>query len=141
MRDQFNNINPIIAVAPVQVSDNTAQVGAIIDTLGYDALTFVVAAGTLADPDATFTLLIEHGDQADLSDAAEVPDTELLGTEALASLAAAADDDTTKKIGYAGYKRYVRPTLTPAANTGAADLAVLAILGRPTAAPTPNPPA
>ncbi|MFP3945021.1 MAG: hypothetical protein ACLFWF_14080 [Alphaproteobacteria bacterium] len=139
MQDILNNLHPVIAVAPQVVSDDTALVGGIIDRQGFDALAFVIATGTLADADATFTVLVEHGDQADLSDAAAVPDAELLGTETLAGFGAA-DDDETRKVGYRGAKRYVRLTITPAGNTASAPLAAVAILGAPNVAPTANPP-
>ena len=38
------------------------------------------------------------------------------------------DDDEVRKIGYIGDKRYVRLTITPAANTGNADLSAIAVL-------------
>lgn len=140
MQDHFNNIDVRRAISPVAVSDNTAQVGQIIDRKGYDSLTFLIATGAIADADATFAVLVEHGDAANLSDAAAVPDSELLGTEALAGFTYA-DDDKTRKIGYAGAKRYVRLTVTPSANTSAAYIAALALLARPHLAPTANPPA
>lgn len=139
MQDLFNNINPN-GSALSNASDNTALVSGIIDMQGYDSLTFLIATGTLADVDATFTTLIEDGDDSGLSDAAAVSDTFLLGTEALASFTFA-DDDSVFKIGYAGNKRYVRCTVTPANNTGAAPLAVIPVLGHPNQAPTANPPA
>ena len=139
MQDLMNNIHSRIAVAPQVVSDDTALVGTVIDRQGFDALAFVLATGTLADADAAFSVLVEHGDQADLSDATAVPDAELLGTETLAGFGAA-DDDETRKIGYKGTKRYVRLTITPSGNTASAPLAALAILGAPHVAPTANPP-
>lgn len=139
MKDLMNAIHPAIAIEPQTVSDDSALVGTVIDRQGYDALAFVIATGTLADPDATFSVLMEHGDQSDLSDAAAVPDAELLGTEALAGFAAA-DDVETRKIGYRGTKRYVRITVTPANNAAAAPLAAVALLGRPHVSPTDNPP-
>lgn len=54
MRDIFNNIHPLRAISPVSVTDNTAQISQIIDRQGYDALTFVIATGSIADADATF---------------------------------------------------------------------------------------
>lgn len=139
MRDIHNNIHPVRAISPVSVADNTAQVSQIIDRQGYDSLEFVILTGSLADADATFGVLVEHGDAANLSDAAAAPDADLLGTEALASFTFA-DDDETRKIGYRGAKRYVRLTITPAANASAALLAAVAILGNPAVAPTANPP-
>lgn len=140
MRDLMNNIHPIVAIAPAAaVTDNTAFVSAIIDRKGYESLTFLLVTGTDADADATFTVLIEDGDVANLSDNSAVDDSQLVGTEVLASYTFA-DDAETRKIGYVGDKRYVRMTVTPAANTGNAFLAAIALLGHPSLVPTPNPP-
>lgn len=140
MRDLFNHVHPLPAIACTRVADNTPAVGAIIDTMGFASLTFVILAGTLADADATFAVLVEDGDAPDLSDAAAVTDTQLLGTEALAGFTAA-DDGKTRKVGYAGFKRYVRLTVTPAGNASAADIGAVAVLGHPHSMPTANPPA
>lgn len=140
MRDLHNNIAPKRVLSPASVSDNTAQVGQIIDRQGFKALEYVILTGSLADADATFTVLLEEGDASNLSDAAAVADADLLGTEALASFTFAADDKVFK-LGYKGHKRYTRLTITPAANASAALLAAVAILGDPQLAPTANPPA
>lgn len=138
-KDQFNDIQPLYP-AVVTVTDDTAVVSGIVDVRDYQSLTFVIAAGTLADADATFTVLVEEGDESDLSDAAAVADADLLGTEVLASFQF--DDDTeTRKIGYRGNKSYVRCTVTPANNTGSAPIAIIAIMGNPKLAPVANPPA
>lgn len=134
MRDLYNNITARIAVTPIAVADNTAQVGSIIDVSGYQSCTFVIATGTLADADATFTVLVEEGDVANLSDAAAVADADLLGTESVAGFNFG-DDGETRKIGYRGSKRYVRMTITPAANASSAPLAAVAIMGHPRSAP------
>ena len=139
MRDFTNNLHPIRAISPVSVADNTAEVGEIIDRQGYDGLTFVIATGSLADADATFAVLIEHGNDSGLSDAAAVADADLLGTETLAGFQFD-DDDETRKIGYLGDKRYIRLTITPAANASAALFSAVAVLGWPTVAATANPP-
>jgi hypothetical protein len=116
------------AISPVSVGDNTAQVGQIIDRQGFSALEFGILTGSLADADATFTVLVEHGDDPALADAAAVPDVELLGTEAGAGFQFD-DDNETRKIGYAGNRRYVRLTITPAGNAGGALIGAAAILG------------
>lgn len=139
MRDLHNNIHPLRAISPVSVSDNTAQVSQIIDRQGFKSLEFVIATGSLADADATFTVLVEDGDAANLSDAAAVADANLLGLETTASFQFD-DDNETRKIGYIGNKRYVRLTITPANNASAALLSAVAILGHPANAPTINPP-
>jgi hypothetical protein len=140
MRDMMNNIDVKRALSPVSVSDNTAQVSQIIDTRGYDSLTFVIATGSLADADVTFTVLVEHDDAAGFGTAVAVPDDDLVGTEALAGFQFD-DDNECRKIGYRGAKRYVRMTITPANNASAALLSAVAILGYPANAPTANPPA
>lgn len=136
----MNNIHLARAISPVSVSDTTAQVSQIIDRKGYGSLTFAIATGSIADADATFTVLVEDGDAANLSDAAAVADAELLGTEVLAAFQFD-DDNECRKIGYTGSKRYVRLTITPVANASAAVLCAVAILGHPQVAPTSNPPA
>ena len=83
---------------------------------------------------------MEHGDAANLSDAAAVPDDQLIGLESQASFTFA-DDDKVFKIGYRGPKRYTRVTVTPAANTGNAFIAGVWVLGHPRNRPTANPPA
>lgn len=139
MKDLMNKIHVARAISPVSVADNTAQVSQIIDRQGYESVTFAIATGSLADADATFAVLVEEGDAANLSDAAAVADADLLGTEALAGFTFG-DDDETRKIGYIGSKRYTRLTITPAANAAAAVIAAVAILGHPQIVPTPNPP-
>lgn len=139
-RDLMNDVTPKVAIAPVVATDNTALVSAVIDTLGYNSATFVIATGTLADADATFAVLLEEGDASDLSGGNAVADADLIGTEALAGFTFA-DDSETRKLGYKGSKRYLRLTVTPSGNTGNAPIAAIAILGHANARPTANPPA
>ncbi|WP_285020240.1 hypothetical protein [Novosphingobium sp. fls2-241-R2A-195] len=128
MRDMANHIEVRRAIAPVApTTDNTPYVSSIIDVAGFDNLVFAILLGALADADATFAVLIEHGDAANLSDAAAAPDVALTGTEASAGFTFA-DDNKVRKIGYVGSKRYVRLTITPTNNTGAASIAAVAIL-------------
>jgi len=135
MRDLHNNIEIRQALAPAVGSDDTPLVSAIIDCAGFDGMEFAIVTGTLADADATWTVLIEHDDAANLATKASVPDGSLLGTEAGASFTFAADN-VVKKIGYRGTKRYVRMTITPDGNAGNAPIAAVAILGFPKMAPT-----
>lgn len=139
MKDLSSRVHPLKVITPVVVADNTAQVGSIIDRLGYDSLTYLVITGTLADADATFTALLEEGDLSGGGDMAPVADADLIGTEALAGFTFA-DDGETRKLGYKGNKRYTRLTITPSGNAGNAPIAAIALLGHPALAPTPNPP-
>jgi hypothetical protein len=140
MRDLHNNIGVKRVISPVSVADTTALVGQIIDRQGFESLEYVIATGSIADADATFTVLLEEGDSATLTDAASVADADLLGTEALAGFQFD-DDDECRKLGYKGNKRYTRLTITPVANASAALISAVAILGNPVSTPTANPPA
>lgn len=139
MRDLHNNIHTKRVISPVSVSDNTAQVGQIIDRQGYESLEYIIATGSLADSDVTFTVLLEESDDSGMSPASAVADTDLLGTEALAGFQYD-DDNETRKLGYKGNKRYTRLTITPVGNASAALLCAVAVLGDPANAPTDNPP-
>ena len=139
MKDLMNNVHVKRVLSPVSVADTTAQVGQIIDKKGFESLTYVIATGSIADADATFTVLLEEGDAANLSDAAAVADADLLGTEALAAFQYD-DDNEVRKLGYIGSKRYTRLTITPVGNASAALLSAVAVLGHPQIAPTINPP-
>lgn len=140
MRDLANNLHVAAAFAPkAAVTDDTAQVSSICDLKGFNSCMLAFITGTNADADVAYTVLIEHGDAANLSDAAAVPDEYLNGTEALAALNFA-DDGEVRKIGYSGTKRYVRATITPSGNTGNVFLGGVWVLGDPARVPTANPP-
>jgi hypothetical protein len=120
--DLHNNILVSRGISPVAAltNVNTPIVSQIIDTANFAATEFLLQIGANTDADATFTVLVEDGNVANLSDNAAVADAYLLGTEALASFQYD-DDNETRKIGYIGPKRYVRVTVTPA-NNGAGDI-------------------
>lgn len=135
MQDLHSFIYPKRSISPVSVSNDTAQVGQIIqlsavlnadaDSVGgFDGLEYIIAIGAVADTDATFTVLLEDSD--DGITFAAVSDTFLLGTEAEASFAKA-DENTCKRIGYIGSKDYTRLTITPANNSSAAVFGAVAV--------------
>ena len=141
-RDLHNNIYPKRGLSPVVAgTDNTAYISQIVDTLGFNAVEFIILIGANTDADATFAVLFEDGDAANLSDNAAVADADLLGTEALAGFQFD-DDNEVRKIGYIGNKRYCRVTITPSGNAaGNIYIAGVWILGHPHVVPTANPPA
>lgn len=141
VRDLMNNIHPVVGLAPVVVTDGTAQKTVAIDTRGYESVTFIVALGTLADADATWDVTLKEGDDSTQTNHTAVADDDIIGTEALAGFTFAADG-ACRKIGYSGTKRYVSLEIDDdTANTGNAPMCVIAILGHPELAPTSNPPA
>lgn len=117
-RDLHNDLKWTNAEPPVAaITDNTPYVSSILDTAGYGVNEFLGLLGSIADADVAFTVLMEHGDDSGLSDAAAVPDSALLGTESGATFLFS-DDNKAFKLGYAGSKRYIRVTITPANNSG-----------------------
>ena len=117
-RSLHSTIKPSRGMSPVAATtDNTAYVSQILDMKGYDSAEFVWLSGSIADADVTFTVLVEHGDASNLSDAAAVADEDLTNTEASAA-PLFSSDDSVGSIGYIGNKRYVRVTITPANNSG-----------------------
>ena len=135
MRDLFNKLKFVTLWDPIDLgTGNTPKVSEIIDRLGFESCVMHFAYGSIADTDATFTLLIEEGDNPALSDNTAVADADLLGTE-VGATPLFSNDNTGFKIGYIGSKRYIRATLTPAANTGAILTSAVAVLGNPTVAP------
>lgn len=140
MRDAASNMLVKRVLSPASVSDNTAQVGQIIDRQGYDALTYLINIGSVADADATFTVLLEESDASDMTGAAAVADADMISqTSGTAPETAAGfqydDDNEVRKLGYRGSKRYTRLTITPANNASAAVLSALAVLSKPRIAP------
>lgn len=140
MKDLMNLIDVKRVISPVSVADNTAQVGQIIDRKGFDGLTYLIATGSIADADATFTVLLEESNDSGMSGATAVADADLIGTEALAGFQFD-DDNECRKLGYKGNMRYTRLTITPVNNASAALLSAVAVLSSPQLAPTANPPA
>lgn len=123
MFDIHNDTKFSRGLSPVAATtDNTAYVSQILDTANFAKHEFVILTGSLADADATFTVLVEEGNVANLSDASAVADADLVGLESEAGFTFAADD-SVRKIGYKGAKRYVRVTITPANNAGNAFIA------------------
>jgi len=101
-RDMKTLIKNVKAFAPAVVSTDATTAGEIIDTKGFESITFLLQ-GTITAGD--ITPLIQDGDDAALGDAANVVDDFLIGTEAAAKLITTT---TESKIGYVGKKRYVR---------------------------------
>jgi hypothetical protein len=139
-RDLMNNIHPVVAIAPQVVTDGSSLLSAAIDVRGYRSVTFIILLGALADTDATWSVAVQEGATSTQADHTPVADAQLIGTETLAGFTFA-DDGETKKIGYKGSSDYVSIEIdNDTANTGAAPVAVLALL-EPYETPSANPPA
>lgn len=130
MRDLHNNasILPVIAPAANANLGTTPLVGTVIDALGFDSVTYAIVTGALTDANATYAVLLEESDAANMDGASAVADADLIGTEAAAGFTFA-NDGVTRKLGYRGNKRYTRLTITPTgADDGNSPIAAIAIL-------------
>lgn len=139
MSIQHNDMNSNIvarrAVSPVAIgTTGTGQVGKIIDRLGFGGLEFLVAYGTITATNAVFTVTMKEGDVTGTM--TSVADANLIGTEALAGIAAGtprtsgSNKNVTKRIGYRGNKRYVQCGVKSTI-TAATPVAIDAILFNP----------
>ncbi len=127
LKDLYNKTILSTAIPPQTISNNTAVQSQIIDCRGFEYLHFIIATGTLTDADATFSVLIQHGDNPALSDATDAPDDCLYSTEADSGFIFSSDNQI-REIGYKVCKRYARITITPSNNSADAVFAVKAIL-------------
>ncbi len=139
MRDLYNNIEARRGLSPQkQTSSSTPFVSEIIDMRGFKSLVWCILLGSLTDADMTAVVLMEHDTVIGFGSKTDVPDSQMDPTEAIAGFDFN-DDDTVRKIGYVGEKRFVRLTITPTSNdAGDMNIAVLALMGgadrRPTTA-------
>ena len=141
MRDIASNLNFKPAFAPTAaVTDNTVQTSTILDRAGYESACLALVTGVEADADATFTVAINESDDSGMAGATPVDPSNLVGTTALASFDFSGDG-VCRKIGYAGWKRYLQATITPANNSGNLFVSGMWVLGSPRNNPTANPPA
>lgn len=142
-RDMHNNVSVQRNISPVAIgTTGTGKTGKIIDRQGYGGVEFLVAYGSVTATNAVFTLTILEGDVT--GSMASVADADLIGTETLAGLAAAAtrtsgvSKNVTKRIGYKGAKRYVNAKVVSTVTAGT-PIGVDAVLFNPQVAPVANP--
>jgi hypothetical protein len=102
MRDLKNAFKPEYSIYPASLGAGAKTGDAIVDLQGFEGAMVVCGSGDLT-VDMPFQLM--HGDDAALSDAAAVPDTDLVGTE---PTLLEATDNEIKHFAYVGTKRYLR---------------------------------
>lgn len=131
-KDLYNSIEQESAFDSAAISTDTTTNGNIIDTQGFDSITFVADASAYTD--GTYTLALQEGDASNLSDATSVAAADLLGGAAVAVGAA----NTPKRLGYKGVKRYVRLQIVSTSTSSGATLHAAAIKGHAVRVPTAN---
>jgi len=134
MRDLMHEIQAVPFIPPQSDATNTPIVSSIIDLQGCDSITFFILTGAILDADVTFTVQLEEGMQANMSDAAPVADIDMLSSVRGAAPEASAaftfaNPNAVTRLGYIGNMRYLQMTITPANNTSAASIAALAVRG------------
>lgn len=142
MNDLHNNVRTKSVIAPVAIGANATKTGVVIDRQGYGGVEFVASYGSVTTTGTVVTLVVKEGDAT--GSLTSVADANLLGTEALASLAAGArvagtGKEVTKRVGYKGRKRYVSVDAISTGTTSVGCVGIAALLHSPQIAPTANP--
>lgn len=112
MRDLYSNIAAALALAPAVQS--AAGTGVTIDLKDAKGVAFVVNTGAIVGS-GDFGLTIQESDTTTSGDFADA-DAAHIQSNAPATLAAS----STYRLGYFGFKRYVRLSLTKAGGTSIA---------------------
>jgi hypothetical protein len=140
--DLHNKIVVDAAITPSAAgTTGTGKSSAVIDRKGYAGVEFITHYGAATTTGISVAIVVKEGDATGAM--TSVADADLLGTEALAGLAAGArtagsGSDVAKRIGYKGLKRYVQVSLVNAgAATGITGATVM--MYNPEASPTTNP--
>lgn len=107
MRDIVHNIAAVQSIAPADIAATTN--GSSIDLLGFDSVAFIVTTGVRTASGAFTLTLEESDDNSTFTAVAEAHyQAPVSGNLAANSMA---------KVGYRGFKRYVRPVLTKGSGT------------------------
>jgi len=112
MKELYHDSLPKYSIYPASIGAGAKTGDAIVDRQFYEKVLVIVGSGAIT-VDMPFQLM--HGDESDLSDAAAVPDADLIGTE---PTLLEATDNEIKSFEYTGTKRYLRIDTT--AGTGLA---------------------
>lgn len=105
--------------------------GAIIDTQGFESLTFHTNTGVLTD--GTYTVSLVAGDDSGLSDGAAVDAANILGSNPVIP---ATQDGSAHSIGTNTKKRYVQQLITGAGVSSGGFFSSTAVKGHPKVKPT-----
>lgn len=118
MRDLVSNIGVAQAIAPAVLA--AAADGTAVDLLGFDRVAFAISTGAIVGSGDFGVKVQESDDGAAFTNAA----ASAVQGSIPATLAAA----STYKLGYVGFKRYARLSVTKAGGTSIA-LAAVALKG------------
>lgn len=141
MHDLHNNSDVKRVISPVAIGANATKSGKVIDRQGYGGVEFIASYGAVTTTGTVVTLVVMEGDAT--GSLTSVADADLLGTEALAGLAAGArtsgvGKNISKTVGYKGSKRYVTVDAISTGTTSVGAIAIDALLHSPNVAPVDN---
>jgi len=142
MKDLHNNVASKLVVIPVAIGANATKTGLVVDRQGFGGVEFHIAYGSVTTTGTVVAVVVKEGSVTGAL--TSVADADLLGTEALAGLAAGArvagtGKEVAKRVGYRGVERYVSLNVVSTGVTSAGTVGVIAVLHDPFNAPTANP--
>jgi len=137
---QFDQLSDtqVVDLGTLTLSGATPAVSAWVDTQAFGACTIVLRNNTVTDAGTTagFTATLQESDVVTAASAATVAAADAVGGAVTVAVTSdAADDALAGVLGYVGGKRYVGISITGTTGTNA-DVTVLAVLTRPSSAPT-----
>lgn len=142
-QDLHTNMKATRTIGPVAIGANATKTGLIIDRASYSGVEFICSYGAVTTTGTIVTVLMKEGDVT--GTLTSVADTDMLGTEALASLLATTPrtsgvaQNVSKRVGYRGSKRYVQVNTISTGVTSVGCVGVTAVLFNPSVAPVSNP--
>ena len=140
MKDLYNHIKPVQAIAPILVLDATVPAAVEVDLAGFNSAVIEIsnAAKPIGDT-GTITLAVTHADDNGSGVAgsyADVAAADIQGATPASgvvfTLATAAQAAAVTKIGYVGGKRFIKLTFAEASsNSTGTIIGVNVIKGHP----------
>ena len=130
-RDLKSSVSVASAFDSATISSDTTTTGNIIDSQGFESLTFSILPGTITD--GAYTVIIEDGEEANLSDAAVVSSELIIG-----SLPAFdnTESNTAKAFGTVGKKRFSRISIVSTGTSSGGVFSATVVKGHAAQRPT-----
>ena len=133
MKDLYNHLTLVQAVAPVVVKTGTVPDAATVDLAGFNSAVIELSVGLKSADAGTITLKAEHSDATSFADVAAADMQGVTPAEGVIYTIDADSDDSTSRIvkfGYVGGKRYLKLTIAEVdTNTNGVILGVTVVKG------------
>ena len=133
MKDLYNHLTLVQAVAPVVVKTGTVPDAATVDLAGFNSAVIELSVGLKSADAGTITLKAEHSDATSFANVAAADMQGVTPAEGVIYTIDADSDDSTSRIvkfGYVGGKRYLKLTIAEVdTNTNGVILGVTVVKG------------